>query len=113
MSVLIDRNSKIICQGITGNQGRFHTEQCIEYGTRVVAGVTPGRGGEEVLGVPVYNTMREAVAESGAEVSMIYVPARFAADAIREAAEAGVGLVVCITEGIPVLDMVTPDCRVM
>ena len=107
MSVLIDRNSKVICQGITGNQGSFHTEQCIEYGTRVVAGVTPGRGGEDHLGVPVYNTMREAVAESGAEVSMIYVPARFAADAIREAAESGVGLVVCITEGIPVLDMVT------
>ena len=106
MSILIDRNSKVICQGITGNQGSFHTEQCIEYGTRVVAGVTPGRGGEEHLGVPVYDTMREAVAESGAEVSMIYVPARFAADAIREAAEAGVGLVVCITEGIPVLDMV-------
>ena len=120
MSVLIDRNSKIICQGITGNQGRFHTEQCIEYGSRVVAGVTPGRGGEEVMGVPVFNTMREAVAESGAEVSMIYVPARFAADAIREAAEAGVGLVVCITEGIPVLDMVrikdvlkSNDCRLI
>ncbi len=106
MSILIGRNSKVICQGITGNQGSFHTEQCIEYGTRVVAGVTPGRGGVEHLGVPVYDTMREAVAESGAEVSMIYVPARFAADAIREAAEAGVGLVVCITEGIPVLDMV-------
>jgi len=106
MSILIDRNSKVICQGITGNQGSFHTEQCIEYGTRVVAGVTPGRGGEEHLGVPVYDTMREAVAESGAEVSMIYVPARFAAGAIREAAEAGVALVVCITEGIPVLDMV-------
>ncbi len=106
MSILIDRNSKVICQGITGNQGSFHTEQCIEYGTRVVAGVTPGRGGEEHLGVPVYDTMREAVAESGAEVSMIYVPARFAAGAIREAAEAGVGLVVCITEGIPVLDRV-------
>ncbi len=120
MSVLIDRNSKVICQGITGNQGSFHTEQCIEYGTRVVAGVTPGRGGEERLGVPVYNTMREAVAESGAEVSMIYVPARFAADAIREAAESGVGLVVCITEGIPVLDMVkvkavldSNDCRLI
>jgi succinyl-CoA synthetase alpha subunit len=106
MSVLIDRNSKVICQGITGNQGSFHTEQCMAYGTRVVAGVTPGRGGEEHLGVPVYNTMREAVDASGADVSMIYVPARFAADAIREAAEAGVGLIVCITEGIPVLDMV-------
>ena len=106
MSVLIDRHSKVICQGITGNQGSFHTEQCVEYGTRVVAGVTPGRGGEEHLGVPVYNTMREAVAESGAEVSMIYVPARFAAGAIQEAAESGVSLIVCITEGIPVLDMV-------
>ena len=106
MSVLIDGNSKVVCQGITGNQGSFHTEQCIEYGTRVVAGVTPGRGGEELLGVPVYNTMREAVAASGAEVSMIYVPARFAAGAIQEAAESGVGLIVCITEGIPVLDMV-------
>ena len=106
MSVLIDGNSKIVCQGITGNQGSFHTEQCIEYGTQVVAGVTPGRGGEELLGVPVYNTMREAVAASAAEVSMIYVPARFAAGAIQEAAESGVGLIVCITEGIPVLDMV-------
>jgi len=106
MSVLIDRNSKVICQGITGNQGSFHTEQCMEYGTRVVAGVTPGRGGEQHLGVPVYNTVREASDQSGADVSMIYVPARFAADAIREAAEAGIGLIVCITEGIPVLDMV-------
>lgn len=106
MSVLIDGNSKVVCQGITGNQGSFHTEQCIEYGTQVVAGVTPGRGGEELLGVPVFNTMREAVAASAAEVSMIYVPARFAAGAIQEAAESGVGLIVCITEGIPVLDMV-------
>jgi succinyl-CoA synthetase alpha subunit len=106
MSVLIDGNTKVICQGITGNQGSFHTEQCMEYGTRVVAGVTPGRGGEEHLGVPVYNTMREAVDESGADASMIYVPARFAAGAIQEAAESGVGLIVCITEGIPVLDMV-------
>jgi succinyl-CoA synthetase alpha subunit len=106
MSVLIDSNSKVICQGITGNQGSFHTEQCMAYGTRVVAGVTPGRGGEEHLGVPVYNSMREAADASGADVSMIYVPARFAADAIREAAEAGIGLIVCITEGIPVLDMV-------
>ena len=106
MSVLIDKDTKVICQGITGNQGAFHTEQCIEYGTRVVAGVTPGRGGEEIFGVPVYNTMREAVDVSGADVSMIYVPARFAADAIREAAEAGIDLIVCITEGIPVLDMV-------
>jgi len=120
MSVLIDKNSKVVCQGITGNQGSFHTEQCIEYGTRVVAGVTPGRGGEVHLGVPVYNTMREAVDASGAEVSMIYVPARFAAGAIKEAAESGVGLIVCITEGIPVLDMVnvkaalgTNGCRLI
>ena len=106
MSVLVNKDSKIICQGITGTQGSFHTEQCIDYGTKVVAGVTPGRGGEEHLGVPVFNTMREAVSETGADVSMIYVPAPFAADAILEAADSGVGLVVCITEGIPVLDMV-------
>jgi succinyl-CoA synthetase alpha subunit len=106
MSILIDKNTRVICQGITGNQGAFHTEQCIDYGTKVVAGVTPGRGGEEIFDVPVFNTMREAVDESGADVTMIYVPARFAADAIREAAESGVGLIVCITEGIPVLDMV-------
>ncbi len=106
MSILVNKDSKIICQGITGNQGSFHTEQCIEYGTNVVAGVTPGRGGVEHLGVPVYNTMREAVSETGADVSMIYVPAPFAADSILEAADAGVELIVCITEGIPVLDMV-------
>jgi succinyl-CoA synthetase alpha subunit len=120
MSILVNKDSKIVCQGITGNQGSFHTEQCIAYGTRVVAGVTPGRGGEEHLGVPVYNTMREAVSESGADVSMIYVPAPFAADAILEAADSGVSLVVCITEGIPVLDMVkvksalaSYDCRLI
>ena len=106
MSILVNKNSKIICQGITGNQGSFHTEQCIDYGTNVVAGVTPGRGGEEHLGVPVYNTMRDAVDHTGADVSMIYVPAPFAADAILEAADSGVDLIVCITEGIPVLDMV-------
>jgi succinyl-CoA synthetase alpha subunit len=106
MSILVNKNSKIISQGITGNQGSFHTEQCMEYGTQVVAGVTPGRGGETHIGVPVYNTMREAVAETGADVSMIYVPAPFAADAILEAEDAGVGLIVCITEGIPVMDMV-------
>lgn len=120
MSILVNKDSKIVCQGITGNQGSFHTEQCIEYGTQVVAGVTPGRGGEEHLGVPVYNTMRDAVAETGADVSMIYVPAPFAADAILEAADSGVGLIVCITEGIPVLDMVKVksalasfDCRLI
>ena len=106
MSVLVDKETRVICQGITGNQGSFHTEQCIEYGTRVVAGVTPGRGGQEHLGVPVFNTMKEAVADTGAEVSMIYVPAPFAKSAIIEAAEAGLKLIVCITEGIPVLDMV-------
>ncbi len=120
MSILINKDSKILCQGITGNQGSFHTEQCIEYGTRVVAGVTPGRGGEEHLGVPVYNTVRDAVGETGADVSMIYVPPPFAADAILEAADAGIGLIVCITEGIPVNDMVKVksalrdfDCRLI
>jgi succinyl-CoA synthetase alpha subunit len=110
----------VVCQGITGNQGSFHTEQCIAYGTKVVAGVTPGRGGEEHLGVPVYNTMRDAVKDTGADVSMIYVPAPFAADAILEAADSGIGLIVCITEGIPVLDMVKVksaladyDCRLI
>ena len=120
MSVLVNKDSKIVCQGITGNQGSFHTEQCIEYGTQVVAGVTPGRGGQEHLGVPVFNTVREAVTEAGADVSMIYVPPSFAADAILEAADAGVGLIVCITEGIPVNDMVKVksalqdyDCRLI
>jgi len=106
MSILVNKDSKVICQGLTGNQGSFHTEQCIEYGTGVVAGVTPGRGGSEHLGVPVYNTMRDAAAATGADVSMIYVPPPFAADAILEAADAGMELVVCITEGIPVNDMV-------
>ena len=120
MSVLVNKDSKIVCQGITGNQGSFHTEQCIEYGTQVVAGVTPGRGGQEHLGVPVYNTVRDAVAATGADVSMIYVPPPFAADAILEAADAGVDLIVCITEGIPVNDMVKvksalrdSDCRLI
>ena len=120
MSVLVNKDSKIVCQGITGNQGSFHTEQCIEYGTQVVAGVTPGRGGQEHLGVPVYNTVRDAVAATGADVSMIYVPPPFAADAILEAADSGVDLIVCITEGIPVNDMVKVksalrdfDCRLI
>ena len=106
MSILVNKDSKILCQGITGNQGSFHTEQCISYGTKVVGGVTPGRGGSEHLGVPVYNTMQEAVQETGADVSMIYVPPSFAADAILEAADSGIALIVCITEGIPVNDMV-------
>jgi succinyl-CoA synthetase alpha subunit len=106
MSILVNKDSKILCQGITGNQGSFHTEQCISYGTKVVGGVTPGRGGSEHLGVPVYNTMQEAAQETGADVSMIYVPPSFAADAILEAADSGIALIVCITEGIPVNDMV-------
>jgi succinyl-CoA synthetase alpha subunit len=106
MSILVNRDTRVICQGLTGRQGSFHSEQCLEYGTRLVAGVTPGRGGEDHLGLPVFNTVTEAVAETGATVSMIYVPAAFAADAILEAADGGVELIVCITEGIPVLDMV-------
>ena len=120
MSILVNQDSKVVCQGITGNQGSFHAAQCIEYGTRVVAGVTPGRGGAVSLGVPVFDTMREAVAQTGADVSMIYVPAPFAADAILEAADSGVGLIVCITEGIPVNDMLRVkaalreyDCRLI
>jgi succinyl-CoA synthetase alpha subunit len=120
MSILVDRNSKVICQGFTGRQGTFHSEQCIEYGTQMVGGVTPGRGGEKHLDLPVFDTVHDAVAETGADVSMIYVPAPFAADAILEAADAGIGLVVCITEGIPVLDMVKVkaaltdyDCRLI
>ena len=106
MSILINKDSKVICQGITGNQGSFHTQQCVDYGTQIVAGVTPGRGGQDHLGVPVYNTVCDAVDATGADVSMIYVPPPFAADAILEAADAGVALIVCITEGIPVNDMV-------
>src|SRR5215510_9023492 len=106
MSILVDKNTRVICQGFTGKQGTFHSEQCIAYGTKVVGGVTPGRGGEKHLNLPVFNTAREAVRETGATVSMIYVPAPYAADAILEAADAGIELIVCITEGIPVNDMV-------
>jgi succinyl-CoA synthetase alpha subunit len=106
MSILVDKKSLVLCQGITGSQGSFHSEQCLEYGTKLVGGVTPGRGGSEHLGLPVFDTVKEAVRETGADVSMIYVPAPFAADAILEAADAGVSLVVCITEGIPIHDMV-------
>jgi succinyl-CoA synthetase alpha subunit len=120
MSILVDADSKIICQGLTGRQGTFHTEQCLAYGTKVVAGVTPGRGGSEHIGLPVYNTVRDARDATGATVSMIYVPAPFAADAILEAADAGIELIVCITEGVPVLDMVKVkavlgdlDCRLI
>ena len=105
MSILIDENTKVICQGFTGRQGTFHSEQAIAYGTRLVGGVTPGKGGQSHLDRPVFNTVHDAVAETGADASMIYVPAAFAADAILEAADAGIKVVVCITEGIPVLDM--------
>jgi succinyl-CoA synthetase alpha subunit len=106
MSILVNKNTRVICQGFTGKQGTFHSEQCIAYGTKLVGGVTPGRGGEKHLNLPVFNTAREAVKETGATVSMIYVPAPYAADAILEAADAGIELIVCITEGIPVNDMV-------
>ncbi|MDT0617612.1 succinate--CoA ligase subunit alpha [Salinisphaera sp. P385] len=105
MSILVDKQTRVICQGFTGKQGSFHSEQCLAYGTRLVGGVTPGRGGESHLGLPVFNTCHDAVAETGAEATMIYVPAAFAADAVLEAADAGVKVIVCITEHIPVLDM--------
>ena len=106
MAILVNARTRVICQGITGSQGTFHSEQALAYGTRLVGGVTPGRGGEEHLGLPVFNTVEEAVAVTGADASVIYVPPAFAADSILEAIDAGVPLVVCITEGIPVLDMV-------
>jgi len=106
MSILIDKNTRVICQGFTGKQGTFHSQQCIAYGTKLVGGVTPGRGGEKHLDRQVFNTTREAVQATGATVSMIYVPAPYAADAILEAADAGIELIVAITEGIPVNDMV-------
>jgi len=106
MSILVDKNTRVICQGFTGRQGTFHSEQCLAYGTKLVGGTTPGRGGTQHLGLPVFDTVEEAVRRTGATASMIYVPAAYAADAILEAADAGVELVVCITEGIPVNDMV-------
>ncbi len=106
LSVLVDKNTRLVVQGITGKEGSFHTKQMIEYGTNVVGGVTPGKGGTTHEGIPVFNTVADAVREAGANASVIYVPPPFAADAIMEAADAGIPLVVCITEGIPVLDMV-------
>jgi succinyl-CoA synthetase alpha subunit len=105
MSILIDRNTRVICQGFTGKQGTFHSEQAIAYGTKMVGGVTPGKGGQTHLDLPVFDTVRDAVRETQANATMIYVPAAFAADSILEAADAGIEVIVCITEGIPVLDM--------
>jgi succinyl-CoA synthetase alpha subunit len=106
MSILVHRNTRVVVQGITGREGQFHTQQMLEYSTQVVAGVTPGKGGQWILGIPVFDTVKEAVEATGANCSVIFVPARFAPDAILEAADAGVPLIVCITEGIPVQDMI-------
>lgn len=106
MSILIDKNTRVICQGFTGKQGSFHSEQSMAYGTQMVGGVTPGKGGQRHLGLPVFNTVQDAVRETGADATMIYVPAAFAADGILEAADAGIRVIACITEGIPVRDMI-------
>ena len=121
MSILINKNTKVICQGFTGKQGTFHSEQAIAYGTQMVGGVTPGKGGQKHLGLPVFDTVRDAVARTGADATMIYVPAAFAADSILEAAAAGIKVIACITEGIPVRDMLRvkgalkdfPDARLI
>lgn len=120
MSIFVNKDTKLLVQGITGNEGSFHTRQCIEYGTNVVAGVTPGKGGQKMDKVPVFNTVAQAVQETGANASLIFVPPPFGADAIMEAADSGVDLIVCITEGIPIMDMVkvknflaTRNCRLI
>ncbi len=120
MSIFVNKDTKVLVQGITGNEGSFHTRGCLEYGTKIVAGVTPGKGGQKMDDVPVFNTVREAVEETGATASLIFVPPPFGADAIVEAADAGVHLIVAITEGIPILDMVkvkhffaTKNCRLI
>jgi succinyl-CoA synthetase alpha subunit len=110
MSILIDKNTKVICQGFTGSQGTMHSEQALEYGTQLVGGVTPGKGGQEHLGLPVFNTVADAVEATGATASVIYVPAAFCKDSILEAANGGIKLIVCITEGIPTIDMLV--CKV-
>ncbi|KJS04043.1 MAG: succinyl-CoA synthetase subunit alpha [Gammaproteobacteria bacterium BRH_c0] len=112
MSILIDKNTKVICQGFTGKQGTFHSEQAIDYGTQMVGGVAPGKGGTTHLGLPVFNTVKDAVAATGADASVIYVPAPGCKDAILEAAEAGIKLIVCITEGVPALDMLDVKVRI-
>lgn len=121
MSILVNKNTKVICQGFTGKQGTYHSEQAIEYGTKMVGGVTPGKGGQQHLNLPVFDTVREAVDATGADASVIYVPAPFCKDSILEAADAGVKLIVCITEGVPVLDLLEVkiylstlnDCRLI
>ena len=106
MSILVDENTRLLVQGITGSEGSFHAQRCLEYGTRVIAGVTPGKGGIQHVGVPVFNSVEKAMAETGANASLMFVPPAFASDGIMEAIDAGIQLIACITEGIPVLDMV-------
>jgi succinyl-CoA synthetase alpha subunit len=120
VSIFVNKDTRLIVQGITGKEGQFHTRQCVEYGTRVVGGVTPGKGGQQMDGVPVFNTVREAVHETGADAAMIFVPPAFCADAIMEGVDAGMALIVAITEGVPVMDMlrvknflVGKDCRLI